>query len=50
MVIDGQIAIRPIMKLSLVFDHRAIDGALAAEILGRVKRQVECIDAISMRE
>ena len=49
-VIDGQIAIRPIMKLSLVFDHRAIDGALAAEILGRVKRQVECIDAISMRE
>lgn len=33
-VVDGQIAIRPLMGLSLSFDHRVIDGAPAAEFLG----------------
>lgn len=32
-VVDGQIVIRPIMGLSLAFDHRVIDGAPAAEFL-----------------
>jgi pyruvate dehydrogenase E2 component (dihydrolipoamide acetyltransferase) len=32
-VVDGQIVIRPIMGLSLSFDHRIIDGAPAAEFL-----------------
>lgn len=32
-VIDGQIVIRPVMGLSLSFDHRIIDGAPAAEFL-----------------
>lgn len=30
---DGQIVIRPMMGLSLAFDHRVIDGAPAAEFL-----------------
>jgi pyruvate/2-oxoglutarate dehydrogenase complex dihydrolipoamide acyltransferase (E2) component len=38
---NGQIAVRPLMKLSLVFDHRAIDGALAADILTEVKQALE---------
>ncbi len=32
-VVDGQIVIRPVMGLSLSFDHRIIDGAPAAEWL-----------------
>lgn len=32
-VVDGQIAIRPTMGLSLSFDHRVIDGGPAAEFL-----------------
>ncbi|BFT74191.1 2-oxo acid dehydrogenase subunit E2 [Paenibacillus sp. P36] len=39
--IASQIVIRPIMKLSLAFDHRAIDGALAADILAEVKEFLE---------
>jgi pyruvate dehydrogenase E2 component (dihydrolipoamide acetyltransferase) len=33
-VVDGQIVIRPLMGLSLAFDHRVVDGAPAAEFLG----------------
>jgi pyruvate/2-oxoglutarate dehydrogenase complex dihydrolipoamide acyltransferase (E2) component len=39
--IASQIVIRPMMKLSLAFDHRAIDGALAADILAEVKEFLE---------
>ncbi|MDK2927707.1 MAG: hypothetical protein PWR31_1398 [Bacillota bacterium] len=40
-VADGGIAIRPLMNLSLSFDHRLIDGALAAEFLAHVKTYLE---------
>ncbi len=41
-VIDGdKIAIRSVMNLCLVFDHRVIDGAPAARFLGRVKELLE---------
>jgi len=33
---NGQVAIKPMMHLSLVFDHRLTDGAQAAEFLARV--------------
>ena len=32
-IVNGQIVIRPLMGLSLVFDHRVVDGAPAAEWL-----------------
>lgn len=32
-VVDGRIVIRPMMGLSLSFDHRIIDGGPAAEFL-----------------
>ncbi len=32
-IIDGNIGIRPVMKLCLSADHRAVDGAAAAEFL-----------------
>lgn len=38
---EGQVVIRPQMKLSLSFDHRALDGAEAAMFLRDVKRTLE---------
>ena len=38
---DGQLAIAPTMRLSLAFDHRVIDGAQAADILGEIKTALE---------
>ncbi|MBZ5750620.1 MULTISPECIES: 2-oxo acid dehydrogenase subunit E2 [Metabacillus] len=40
-VINNTIEIRPIMPICLTFDHRAIDGALAADILTGIKNQLE---------
>lgn len=40
-VVDGQIVIRPMMKLCLNADHRVIDGELSGRFLGRVKELLE---------
>jgi hypothetical protein len=37
----GLVTIAPVMRLSLTFDHRVIDGAEAADILSEVKRGLE---------
>jgi pyruvate dehydrogenase E2 component (dihydrolipoamide acetyltransferase) len=39
--LEGQVALRDMMTLSLSFDHRLIDGAPAARFLQRVKQLVE---------
>lgn len=38
---NDSIAIRPIMVLGMSWDHRALDGVLAAQFLAAVKRRVE---------
>jgi len=38
---DGELAVRPMMSLTLTCDHRAIDGAKAAEFLREVKTLLE---------
>jgi pyruvate dehydrogenase E2 component (dihydrolipoamide acetyltransferase) len=38
---DGAVVIRPMVALSLSFDHRIVDGAPAARFLQRVKQFVE---------
>ena len=43
-VIDGGMQIRPIMKLTLSSDHRVIDGAVAAQFMGRLKQILEDAD------
>lgn len=43
-VIDDAIAIRHMMYLSMSWDHRVIDGALATQFLVRVKRNLETWD------
>ena len=40
-VIDDAIAIRPIIMLSLSFDHRVIDGATADQFMAEVQKQLE---------
>jgi pyruvate/2-oxoglutarate dehydrogenase complex dihydrolipoamide acyltransferase (E2) component len=37
----GALAVAPVMRLSLAFDHRVIDGAEAADLLGDVKDGLE---------
>ncbi len=38
---DGAVVARPVMELTLTCDHRAVDGATAAEFLADVKRFLE---------
>ncbi|MEO3978982.1 2-oxo acid dehydrogenase subunit E2 [Streptomyces sp. CAU 1734] len=41
---DGRLAIAPVMRLGLTFDHRIIDGATAADVLGDLKTTLEGFD------
>jgi hypothetical protein len=38
---DGRIVVRPVLPLSLTFDHRVLDGALAADVLDDLVRTLE---------
>jgi 2-oxoglutarate dehydrogenase E2 component (dihydrolipoamide succinyltransferase) len=40
-VIEDAIAIRPMAYLSLGYDHRLIDGAVADQFMSMVKRTIE---------
>lgn len=39
----GEVRVGPVCALSLAFDHRVVDGALAAEVLGQVKGRLETL-------
>jgi len=47
---DGVVVIRPMITLSLSFDHRIVDGAPAAKFLQRVKQLVERPMALLLRD
>ena len=38
---DGGIHVRPMMKVTMSSDHRVVDGAMAAQFLGRLKEILE---------
>jgi pyruvate/2-oxoglutarate dehydrogenase complex dihydrolipoamide acyltransferase (E2) component len=40
-VVDGQIAIREYLSLTMSFDHSIVDGAMAARFTGRLKDLIE---------
>ncbi|MES2638708.1 MAG: dihydrolipoamide acetyltransferase family protein [Myxococcota bacterium] len=44
--IDGKVEIRPMMYLSPSFDHRVIDGAVAARFVSALKRLLEQPEAL----
>jgi pyruvate dehydrogenase E2 component (dihydrolipoamide acetyltransferase) len=39
--VNGSVEIHPVMKLTLSYDHRIIDGAPAAQFLARIKEYLE---------
>jgi pyruvate dehydrogenase E2 component (dihydrolipoamide acetyltransferase) len=39
--LDGEVVVRPMLSLTATFDHRAVDGAPAAEFLQSVKELLE---------
>lgn len=41
---QGRLAIAPVMRLGLTFDHRIIDGAAAADVLGDLTSTLEGFD------
>lgn len=41
---DGRLAVAPVMRLGLTFDHRVVDGGPAADVLGDLKHQLEGFD------
>ena len=40
-VIDDAIAIRSMVYLTLSYDHRVVDGAVAHQFMGKVKERLE---------
>jgi pyruvate dehydrogenase E2 component (dihydrolipoyllysine-residue acetyltransferase) len=44
-VIDDAIGIRTMAYLTLGYDHRLVDGAVADQFMGDVKQHLECFDA-----
>jgi pyruvate/2-oxoglutarate dehydrogenase complex dihydrolipoamide acyltransferase (E2) component len=49
-VVNGKLVIRPTMTLSMAFDHAAIDGGTAADLLSDVKNRLENYKAIPVGE
>ena len=47
-VIDGKIEIRPMFYVSPSFDHRVIDGAVAANFVDRLKELLEDPESMLM--
>jgi len=39
-VVDGAVVARPVMQVTLTFDHRVLDGAQAASVLARVAAEL----------
>jgi pyruvate dehydrogenase E2 component (dihydrolipoamide acetyltransferase) len=44
-VVDGKVEVKPLMTLSLSYDHRIVDGAPAAKFLQKIKHYMESPDA-----
>jgi len=47
-VVDDKVEIRKILPLSLSFDHRVIDGAMAAKFVNKIKLDLEDPDKLFM--
>lgn len=43
-VVDDEVRVRPILRITLAFDHRAVDGAPAARFLADLRRGLEAAD------
>jgi pyruvate dehydrogenase E2 component (dihydrolipoamide acetyltransferase) len=41
MMVEREVKVKPVMELSLSFDHRVVDGAPAALFLQKIKQLLE---------
>ena len=48
MVVDEEIAIRPMMYLAVTYDHRVVEGAQAVQFLMRVKQSLESAEMLML--
>ncbi len=48
--VGGQVVVRPVMKVTLSYDHRVIDGAAAARFLKTFREAVESPSAVVAQE
>jgi len=46
MLVDKEITVKPVMQLSLTYDHRVVDGSPAAQFLQRIKQILETEDML----
>ena len=47
-VVDGDIAIRPMMYLAVTYDHRVVEGAQAVQFLMRIKQSLESAELLML--
>ena len=47
---DGTVVVAPILRLGMVFDHRVLDGALAADVLSDIRQRLETWDGTTARD
>ena len=47
-VVDGEIAIRPMMYLAVTYDHRVVEGAQAVRFLMRIKQSLETAELLML--
>ena len=48
MVVNGKVAVRPMMYVALTYDHRMVDGRQAVTFLVRIKEFIEDPERIMM--
>ena len=41
---DGQVVIRPMMYLSISYDHRLVDGAYASQFMAQIRTNLQTWD------
>ncbi len=44
-IVEGEIAVRPMMYLAVTYDHRVVEGAQAVQFLVRIKESLESAEA-----
>lgn len=47
-IVEGEIAVRPMMYLAVTYDHRVVEGAQAVQFLIRIKESLESAEALML--
>ncbi len=47
-IVDGEIAVRPMMYLAVTYDHRVVEGAHAVQFLMRIKESLESAEMLML--